>query len=87
MRTVLKYHLPKGRYAELELPRSAKVLMCGAQDDEDYMWCEVNTDVSVEKRAFLVLGTGHPLPTNRSYDHITSWQRRSLVWHLYEFTS
>lgn len=89
MRTVWKYKLPHQEDSKitLELPRNAKVLMCDAQGDGDYIWCEINTDVSVEKRIFFVLGTGHPLPTDCSYDYVASWTNGPFVWHLYEFTS
>lgn len=78
MKTIYKYKL-----GELLLPAGAKVLTAGKQNDEFYIWAEIDTEQTPEHRTFAVYGTGWDMPEeNRCY--IATVFDNGFVWHVYE---
>lgn len=83
MKTVWKYTLTPE--ATLEMPVGAKILSVQAQQDEVVMWALVDTEAKLEKRGFLVYGTGNQIPYhNVQYLGTAQLSEGSLVFHVFE---
>jgi len=97
MQRILKYKL-QDRAMTLEdrslavamMPKSAKIISCGAQGDDLYLWAEILVEQSADaekdlsERKFDVLMTGPMYPV-RPWTFIGTVQMQSgLVFHIYE---
>jgi len=49
-------------------------------------WAEHDEDAGASDRAFLVVGTGHPIPDGARWVGTCPRTSLGLVWHLYEMT-
>lgn len=79
MKTIHKY-----RVGDLLLPVGAKVLTAGYQDEEFYIWAEVDTDEPyTEHRTFAVYGTGWEID-RETICYIDTVFVSRFVWHVYE---
>lgn len=95
--TIWKFTLAVTDRQSVVMPRDARVLSVGAQDDPTgatvQLWAEVDPTADREQRYFAIVGTGNPRP--RDPDAPTSRPGGSflgtvitaggaLVWHVYE---
>jgi len=53
---------------------------------EPALWAEVNTEAETALRAFIIRGTGQPIPDD-SLDYVGSFNDGSFVWHVWEVVS
>jgi hypothetical protein len=88
MRTIWKYKLgPDARQNVFFIPRGAEVLTVQHQPHTDSvcMWAIVEDTNEVERRQFLIAGTGHELPPAK-LDYVGTFQidGGSLVFHVLE---
>ncbi len=79
MRTIHKYLLAE----TIEMPAGASVLTVQMQNDQPYIWAEVDTDRPMETRHFEIVGTGHAI-SSLSIDYVGTVQAGPLVWHIYQ---
>ena len=86
MKTIFKYALVPG---PIELPEGAEVVHFDRDGDGiASIWCLVDTEKPVEKKTFVVKGTGHAIENNlwylKSYKDTTSVEGVTFFWHLFE---
>ena len=83
MRTVWKHEIFTKAEFTINLPFGAKPLMIDVQNQQPYLWVEVDTEIeSLIPRHFCVFGTGRGIP--KRFDiYIGSWAEVPFVWHLY----
>ena len=86
MRTILKYpiHLTGDSAQYFMLPKGAKVVRFADQHQMLHLWVELEmvTPEVLERRAFIIIGTGHAIPTKAV--HCASCEAGPFIWHLYE---
>lgn len=85
---IYKYPVVPGLF-EVELSRNSRVLSVGVQNDKPMMWVLVDTlDKRIEKRKFIVIGTGHETDELRDcrFGFVGTFQLDggALVFHLFE---
>lgn len=84
MRVIYKYPLELGR-THLQLPFEAKVLCVQLQNDNPFIWIEIDPTLYTKvNRVFAVIGTGN------NFDggiYIGTFQMPPYVWHVYEVSS
>lgn len=68
----------------LDIPEGAVIRYVGNQDIKICIWAEVHEEAPKERRYFVVVPTGHPIPIGQPY--IGTVQMKSFVWHIYELT-
>ena len=83
MKTVWKYQAHSNPFA-YDLPAGARVVHFDMQGDVPTMWIHVDTEAKLERRAFLVAGTGHDLPDGAQHLGSCIARELGLVWHLFE---
>jgi hypothetical protein len=90
MRTIYRYKLPiaDDRIA-LFMPPGALVLSSPPNprtNSEIEIWAEVNADLPLsERREFLVIGTGHPIPNDCGpFIGTVITHDGQFVWHVFE---
>ena len=70
----------------IEMPKGAEILSVQIQNGEMFnacIWAKVNSENELEKRKFVIIGTGHSFDdTNMKY--IGTYQDGPFVWHLFE---
>ena len=70
----------------IEMPKGAEILSVQIQNGQMFnacIWVKVNPENELEKRKFVVIGTGHSFDdTNMKY--IGTYQDGPFVWHLFE---
>jgi hypothetical protein len=68
------------------MPLDAEILTVQLQDGQMFnacIWAKVNPENELEKRQFVVIGTGHSFDdTNHKY--IGTYQEGFFVWHVFE---
>lgn len=86
MNTIYKYPLAVLDEQEVSMPGSAVVLCVQIQAGHGpCLWARVNTEFSLEKRTFLIVGTGNPFPeSKRPPVYIGTVQQGPFVWHVFE---
>ncbi len=86
MKTIWKYEIEVNDQINLDMPGGSKILDIQNQDGKIYMWAIVNTKNNIEKRSFLIYGTGHKIDVRENLKYIGTFQVRdgSLVFHLFE---
>lgn len=84
MKTIHKYPLDPRRPI-VEMPIGAKVLSVQIQRGDVCLWALVDTSAEIERRAFIVLGTGHEVPDNDG-EFVATFQMEDLglVFHVFE---
>jgi hypothetical protein len=84
MKTIHKYPLNVGA-VKTEMPAGARVLSVQVQKDIPCLWAEVDTDNPSVYRSFLILGTGHQVPTG-DVEYLGTFQLYGgdFVGHVYE---
>jgi hypothetical protein len=67
------------------MPEGATVLSVGNQDENLYLWAEVDATAKPESRSFCVRGTGHPFTGDEGrFIGSVIFMGGSLVFHVYE---
>lgn len=71
---------------DIEMRRDAHILHVAHQPSTGQfcVWAAVDTNLPMVKRKFFVVGTGHPLPTDRAIAPVGTVIDGSFVWHLWE---
>ena len=73
----------------IEMPKGAEILFVQIQNRQMFnacIWAKVNPENELEKRKFVVIGTGHSFDdTNMNY--IGTYQDGPFVWHLFEIVN
>tara|TARA_R110000803_G_C11777979_1_gene296209 strand:+ start:260 stop:517 length:258 start_codon:yes stop_codon:yes gene_type:complete len=84
MKTIYKYQLNAiSMVTEIPIPRKAKVLKCGLQNNQVFIWAMVQTDNEDEIRSFEVCPTGEEVDV-KAKNHIGTIFQDELVWHIFE---
>jgi hypothetical protein len=89
--TVWKFPFALGGRVALYMPTGAKVLHVEAQGGMPCVWALVDEKAPVQRRDFVMVGTGHDLPPialrhvgSFQVDANGSWSTPTFVWHLFE---
>jgi len=83
MKTIFKYALPMDGWVEMH--RGAYPLTVQMQGDAPYIWAFVESEHPLEKRQFLIFGTGHPMPTDPgTYLGTIQMMHGQLVFHVFK---
>jgi len=82
MNMIYKYRVQMEPFT-LELPGLAIVLDVQLQHGIPTMWVLLDIQANTAKRAFFVVGTGHPIPYPEAR-YLATWQEDMFVWHLFE---
>lgn len=64
------------------MPGSAYFRHFGEQGGQLFVWVEVRTDLPSINHTYVVVGTGHEVPTFGEWKG--TYFSGSFVWHLYE---
>ena len=68
----------------IEIPKGAEVLTVQMQGPfNPCIWVKVDPENELEKRQFVVIGTGQSFD-DTNYEYIGTYQDGPLVWHLFE---
>ena len=86
VRIIYKYPVEVDDEFTVELPEGARVLSVDTQHGEPVMWAMVDPTAPTSKRAFRVIGTGHPIDDADELSFVGTFQLRggSLIFHLFE---
>lgn len=83
--TVLKYPLSslmdKGSDV-VEMPAGARIILVDRQHGVPTLWVEVGLADDMERRLFVLYGTGQRIDDNHEW--VGSYQDPPYVWHVYE---
>ncbi len=71
---VLRYAITLESRFSLNLPKGADILTIQSQDNEPNMWVLVNPDHRIEKRNFLLFGTGHLIKSTTKKGEILEYR-------------
>ncbi len=86
MRTIYKYPVPSSFAWDdfsIDMPVGAIFRRFAKQDENLFMWLEVETDKSrMAHRHFCIVGTGHSIPLHAEYRG--TCEDGHFIWHLYE---
>jgi len=83
MQAVWKFELHP--YAPVTMPVGAKPLHVGVQADAICLWALVDPNAMLEKRNFVIVGTGHDLPEHAGKHLGTALlSGGSLVFHVFD---
>lgn len=82
--TIWKFPVPVADEFSIKMPHGAELLMVAPQDDQVCLWARVRPANMIQKRHFILRGTGHPIDFDSK--HIGSFLLRNgtLVFHLFE---
>lgn len=87
MKTIHKYPVDLSRFVR-RLPQETQILSVQTQDDQQFMWVLVDTEVPKVNREFVVYRTGHEIPAELEEQlfFIGTFQLNGgmLVFHLFE---
>jgi hypothetical protein len=70
----------------IEMPKGAEILTVQIQNGQMFnacIWAKVNPENELEKRQFVVIGTGHSFD-DTNCEYIGTYQDGPFVWHLFE---
>lgn len=85
MNTIYKYPLAVLDEQEVSMPGRAVVLCAQIQSGALCLWARVWTESPLEKRTFLIVGTGNSFPESKlPPKHIGTVQNGPFVWHVFE---
>lgn len=86
MQTIWKFPLELTDNPTVKMPRGARVLSAGVQDDRLMLWAFIpDTKAKTEERGFYICGTGGFVP-DAIGDHpfIGTVQMGAFVWHVFD---
>jgi len=82
MRRVYKYPIPRSRSSfSIILPATWKFLRVSFQQENLFLWAEVDPEAVMREYSFSLYGTGHDIGPGRTY--LTTYDDGPFVFHLY----
>lgn len=85
MTKIFKYDVPIDGF--VELPKGAKVLYVGNQEDQIKMWVAVDPEEDeMFPRRFITVGTGHEFDFHYNVIFKGTVMIGPFVWHVFEDT-
>jgi len=87
MQVIYKYPFALDQEVTILMPIDPLILHFGNQRGVLTIWAQVNTEAVMFPKRFVVLGTGHTIPSNTMnlrYIGSAQFHDGMLVWHLYE---
>jgi len=86
MTKIYKYTIILAEYQTIQVPKGATILCAQMQNDNLWVWAEVDTNPEreTEDRDIYVYGTGHEMYYDIPQRYISTVQDRGFVWHVYE---
>ena len=83
MSVIYKYVLTPE--CSIDMPKGAKILHLGNQNERICLWVILNPDNELEKREFTIVGTGHKFcDENLNYIGSVQLHGGELVFHAFE---
>lgn len=84
MRIIYKYPLDILTDNVSTLPKDGKIIHVGRDPNGLIcIWLEINPDNELERRSFVLFGTGRPFDDD-TLQHVGSVLDGHFVWHIYE---
>lgn len=86
MKTVYRYEINQA-INDINLPIGAKVLSVGVANNIISLWALVDTESGIEKRRFLVFGTGSDMSQTETYNLTfvgTIRKNNAYAFHIFE---
>lgn len=84
---IWKFPLELKDRQEIEMPGGAHILTIQMQNGVPCMWAIVVPETPTEKRKFITVGTGHPMPHELSArEYVGTWQGGAYVWHVFDLS-
>ena len=70
----------------IEMPYNSKILNTFCQNDIPCMWVLVNPQRKIQKRKFVVMGTGHSIEEIYNLEYVSTFPQfdGKFIWHLFE---
>tara|TARA_R110000803_G_C11770163_1_gene295164 strand:+ start:260 stop:526 length:267 start_codon:yes stop_codon:yes gene_type:complete len=85
MNTIHKFKIePAASFNNISLPFSAHILNVEFQNNELFMWANIDTSEPKETRRFEVFLTGQEMPEMFAYVFIGTAHKDGFVFHLFE---
>lgn len=86
MEVIWKFELSPKDQQEVLMPKNAEVLAAQAQNDGIMIWAKCDSTNDLERRIFVIEGTGHEI-THSDLKYISTVQLHggSLVFHVFEY--
>lgn len=90
MQIIYKYELQATDFQEVRMPEGSKILTFGIQNGGLLLWVLVDPAAPKKPYKFLLIGTGHFIPTEKPileiYDYVgtTIGHLGQFVWHLFQ---
>ena len=86
MKKIFKYQLETTDIQQVEMPQGAEILCIKTQNETPCIWALVETNATVTKRIFEIIGTGFNITENDNRKYIGTYQLNggSLVFHCFE---
>ena len=84
MKTIHKFPFSIFNHFGISLPKDAVILSAQMQDEQPCIWALVDTEQEIEKREFILFGTGHPIYHIDELKYVATFQQAEFVWHLFE---
>ena len=96
-RTVWKFEIPmeaeglgvhwEARFT-IKMPVGAEILTVQVQGSKPVLWAKVDPECNVQDQAFILVGTGHPMPIQETdlVEYVDTFQLADggLVFHLFK---
>lgn len=76
-------YIAAGVVGSIVMPEGSKVIHSGAQDGMVRLWAVVVVGNAPETRKFVIYGTGHDIERD-DLEHISTFQKGGLVFHVFE---
>ena len=85
--TIWKFEIQVTDRQTVSMPAGSRVLCVQTQNGLPHVWALADRDRPYEERAFLLVGTGHPIDADPGR-YVGTFQMRNgaLVFHLFEAT-
>lgn len=89
MKRIYKYQLKDivlNDTVTINLPKGAKIIHTLLQNDQIYIWAEIDTAMKDTQRTFEVFGTGFNFPDDIRVElvYLATIQDDIFIWHIYE---
>lgn len=85
MKKIFKYFLEITDVQEIQIPEDSGMICAKNQNEKLVMWAIVEDENPLEFVTIRIVGTGHPLPKDKSFQYIDTAQfsEGRLVWHVF----
>jgi hypothetical protein len=86
MKTIWKYTIDHKDSQDIRMPKGAFILTAQNQNNQLFLWAEVNPKATKETRVIEIFGTGTPIEEDMGVErkYIATVQEDVFVWHVYE---